>query len=79
MIDTMKFLLVHNHYNQKGGEDAIFKQEAELLRQSGHHVIECQRSNDELKELGLQQKLMVPTRLVWADALLVMTADRAAH
>ncbi|OGW85215.1 MAG: hypothetical protein A3C35_08385 [Omnitrophica bacterium RIFCSPHIGHO2_02_FULL_46_11] len=76
---SIKLLLIHNAYQQGGGEDTVFKQEAELLRQSGHHVIECQRSNDELKELGLQQKLMVPTRLVWADALLVMTADRAAH
>lgn len=67
MIDTMKFLLVHNHYNQKGGEDAIFKQEAELLREAGHYVIEYRRSNDELKELGLQQKLKVPARLVWAS------------
>src|SRR3989338_2766792 len=63
----MKFFLVHNHYYQSGGEDAVFKQEAELLREAGHHVIEYQRSNNELKELKLWQKLTVPKQLIWAS------------
>jgi glycosyltransferase involved in cell wall biosynthesis len=34
----MKILLVHNHYQQYGGEDAVFEAETNLLRQKGHTV-----------------------------------------
>lgn len=34
----MKILLVHNYYQQSGGEDVVFKAEAELLRVYGHDI-----------------------------------------
>ncbi|KAF2332513.1 glycosyltransferase [Flavobacterium daemonense] len=37
----MKILLVHSHYQLKGGEDAVLEQELELLKQN--HVVEVLR------------------------------------
>ncbi len=34
----MKILLVHNYYQQSGGEDIVFKAEAGLLRAYGHDI-----------------------------------------
>ncbi|MFC5549600.1 glycosyltransferase family 4 protein [Massilia aerilata] len=44
----MKVLLVHNRYQQAGGEDAVVRAEAALLRSHGHEVRLYGRSNDEL-------------------------------
>lgn len=41
-------LLVHNAYQQRGGEDSVVEAEAALLRAHGHRVTEYQRHNDEL-------------------------------
>src|SRR5688572_17157542 len=35
---TMKIILVHNKYQQAGGEDLVFHSEGELLQQHGHEV-----------------------------------------
>ncbi len=42
----MRVLLLHNYYQQAGGEDAIFEQEAELLRQNGVTVETLIFTND---------------------------------
>jgi glycosyltransferase involved in cell wall biosynthesis len=44
----MKILTVHNSYQQPGGEDQVFAQEAELLRAHGHQVFVYQASNDQV-------------------------------
>jgi glycosyltransferase involved in cell wall biosynthesis len=45
----MKLLLCHNFYQQWGGEDQVFLDEAALLRERGHEVVEYTRHNDEIK------------------------------
>ncbi len=45
----MKILVVHNAYRQKGGEDAVVRAEAALLRDHGHMVRSYGRGNDELR------------------------------
>jgi glycosyltransferase involved in cell wall biosynthesis len=45
----MKILVVHNAYQQHGGEDIVVAAEPALLRDRGHEVISYRRSNDELK------------------------------
>lgn len=42
----MKVLLVHNSYQQPGGEDQVFALEADLLRAHGHRVVTYQVHND---------------------------------
>jgi glycosyltransferase involved in cell wall biosynthesis len=62
----MKVLIIHNSYQQPGGEDIVAAQEAVLLRQAGHEVIEYRRSNHEIKALNLWDKLTLPKQMIWA-------------
>ncbi|HEV7301955.1 MAG TPA: glycosyltransferase [Tepidisphaeraceae bacterium] len=48
----MKVLCLHNHYQQKGGEDQSFAAEVAMLRANGVEVIEYRVHNDEVKQLG---------------------------
>ncbi len=48
MINT---LIVHNTYQDRGGEDSVVDAEIELLRAHGHKVFEYRRANDELNEM----------------------------
>ena len=52
----MKILLVHNSYQQPGGEDIVFDQERQMLERAGHIVITYRRSNSEVAAYsGLEQ------------------------
>ncbi|MBA3496736.1 MAG: glycosyltransferase [Gemmatimonadales bacterium] len=46
----MKLLLVHNYYQQRGGEDVVFEAEAALLEEHGHHVLQYVARNEALVE-----------------------------
>ena len=63
----MKILLVHNHYQQPGGEDVVFAQEKQLLEDHGHQVVTYQRSNSEIEKYSNLRKLTVPKLAVWAE------------
>jgi glycosyltransferase involved in cell wall biosynthesis len=56
----MRVLLVHNFYQQFGGEDAAALAEYELLRRGGIDVRLYSRHNDEIKEYGVGRKLLFP-------------------
>lgn len=45
----LKVLVVHNSYQQAGGEDSVFEAEVRLLKEAGHQVSVLQVSNDEIK------------------------------
>jgi glycosyltransferase involved in cell wall biosynthesis len=49
---NVRVLVVHNAYQERGGEDAVVKAEVSLLRAHGHTVELYQRHNDELREMG---------------------------
>jgi glycosyltransferase involved in cell wall biosynthesis len=49
----MKILLVHNSYQQQGGEDSVVKAEVELLRSHTNEVMVYRRSNQEIKRSSL--------------------------
>jgi glycosyltransferase involved in cell wall biosynthesis len=63
----MRILLAHNTYQQRGGEDVVYEQEAELLAKSGHEVSKFTISNDSIE--GLASK---------ADAFLNVLENRGA-
>lgn len=44
----MRILLVHNYYQQAGGEGLVFEAEAELLKSHQHKVIKYTAHNDQL-------------------------------
>jgi hypothetical protein len=45
----MKILLVHNRYQQSGGEDTVFEFEGSLLERAGHEVCRLVVSNNEIQ------------------------------
>jgi len=47
----LKLLLVHNYYQQRGGEDVVFEAEARLLEEHGHRVLRYEARNDGLEAL----------------------------
>lgn len=63
----MNILVVHNRYQQPGGEDIEVAQEIRLLRRNGHKVSVYERSNDELNDLTFVQRLGLVTRIISAS------------
>jgi glycosyltransferase involved in cell wall biosynthesis len=47
----LKVLLVHNFYQQPGGEDQVFEAEGALLERHGHQVVRYTVHNDEIRDL----------------------------
>lgn len=62
----MRILLLHNRYQQPGGEDSAFEAEKRLLLDAGHRVVEYSRHNDEIASYGLWQKATLAPRTLWA-------------
>ncbi len=63
----MKILLVHNSYQQRGGEDTVFEQERRLLESAGHRVTAYQRSNSELGEVPAWRRLALAPSAIWSS------------
>lgn len=58
----MNILVVHNFYQQPGGEDAVFRDEVRLLKDRGHHVQTYTVHNDAVAELG---RLQLARKTIW--------------
>jgi glycosyltransferase involved in cell wall biosynthesis len=52
----VKILIVHNHYQQLGGEQMAVEAQVSLLRERGHRVILYMRNNAEIERYRLWQK-----------------------
>jgi len=63
----MKVLLVHNSYQQLGGEDVVFEQERQLLESAGHEVFTYCRSNLEIHDYNVAQRIALVKQVVWAS------------
>ena len=48
----VKVLVVHNRYQQRGGEDLVFEEEVDLLESHGHEVIRYVEDNDRVTGMG---------------------------
>ena len=59
----MKLLLVHNSYQQPGGEDQVFASELELLASHGHEVVRYTAHNEAVRQLS---KLTLACRTSWS-------------
>jgi glycosyltransferase involved in cell wall biosynthesis len=60
----MKLLLVHESYQQPGGEDQVFASEVELLASHGHEVLRYTAHNDAVRQLN---KLALACRTSWSQ------------
>jgi glycosyltransferase involved in cell wall biosynthesis len=63
----MKIILVHNTYQQPGGEDIVVDQERRMLELSGHRVVVYSRSNHEIGNLNIWGQIGMAKRTVWAS------------
>ena len=61
----MNVLLVHNFYQQPGGEDQVFADESKLLRARGHDVRQFTVHNDAVDGMG---RLELARRTIWNRA-----------
>jgi len=62
----MKILVVHNHYQRPGGEDATVAREVRLLAEHGHVVFEYRRHNDELRNRSKLGIALVGGSTIWS-------------
>ena len=72
----MKILIVHNSYQQAGGEDSVVASEIELLRSHGHEV-ECYgRSNH---EAACMSKLALLRDTLWSSRSTIELSELIQH
>jgi glycosyltransferase involved in cell wall biosynthesis len=60
----MRVLFIHNYYQQQGGEDVVFANEKQLLRQYGHEVFEFTAHNNDVQQMP---KLKLATNTIWSS------------
>ncbi len=58
-------LVIHNRYQQAGGEDAVVRAEIALLRQNGHRVTEYTRDNAAIRGYGALGKASLLFSATW--------------
>jgi glycosyltransferase involved in cell wall biosynthesis len=59
-----RVLLVHNYYQQSGGEDVVFDSEKKLLEERGHTVFEYTDTNFRLQSLN---RIAAARETIWSD------------
>jgi glycosyltransferase involved in cell wall biosynthesis len=62
----VKILVVHNFYEQRGGEDSVMERESRILLGNGHGILNYFRHNDEIQDYSLLQKIRLASGTVWA-------------
>lgn len=60
----LKVCLVHNFYQEPGGEDQVFAAEVALLEEHGHEVLRYTADNDDVPGLG---KLALAGKTIWSQ------------
>jgi len=61
----LSVLVIHNQYQQPGGEDAVVRAEAGMLRRAGHHVMEFTRRNAVIAQYKPWQKASLCVSTTW--------------
>lgn len=79
-MTALRILVVHNAYQQSGGEDSVVADELALLRRKGHEVVELRRDNQEIETInraGLAAQTLW-SRATQRQALSLMAEHRPA-
>nr|MBC8231735.1 glycosyltransferase family 1 protein [bacterium] len=55
----MRIILIHNRYQSHApsGEDIVFDDECQLLREHGHEVITYEQRSDDIKTFSPQKRV----------------------
>lgn len=59
----LRIMIAHSAYRQRGGEDVVADQEAELLEQHGHAVLRFRRDN---RDLDASRRLHTAVNTLWS-------------
>ena len=62
----MRILIVHNYYQQRGGEDESVEQDIQLLREHGHEVNFFSKHNDEINHYSPFEKGAMLFSTTWS-------------
>ena len=62
----MKVLVVHNRYQQPGGEDQVFSTETALLEAHGHRVLRYSMHNDRVADMN---RLALAKDTMWNSSI----------
>jgi glycosyltransferase involved in cell wall biosynthesis len=62
----MKILVIHNHYQQAGGEKVAVEAQTALLRQHGHQVVLYAKQNTSIAEYGVVRRALFFPRTVFS-------------
>ena len=63
----MRILIAHNRYQQAGGEDAVARTEAQMLKDAGHDVYLYERSNAEIEKWSFLRRVLSLWRMGWSS------------
>jgi glycosyltransferase involved in cell wall biosynthesis len=69
----VRVLLVHNHYQQPGGEDQVFATEARLLASAGHEVETFTLHNDAVRDMS---RLALTRATLWNSSAHAAVRER---
>ena len=65
-VPRLSVVIVHEHYQQRGGEDVAVEADTDLLRSRGHRVTSYVRHNDEIKTIGPLGRPRLAANTVWS-------------
>lgn len=65
-LSPVKVILIHDFYQQYGGEDSVALAEKQLLDEHGQTVVFYTRHNDEIRKFGLKDKLTFPLNTIYS-------------
>ncbi len=64
-MQNLSVLVIHNQYQQPGGEDAIVRAEVELLRRQGHRVVQHLSDNSAIANCNALRKASLFFSTTW--------------
>ena len=64
-MQNLSVLVIHNQYQQFGGEDAVVRAEVDLLRRAGHRVVQYVRDNSVLANYAGLRKASLFFSTTW--------------
>src|SRR5215212_10711776 len=65
--ESLRVLLVHNSYQQVGGEDVVFEAEANSLARAGHPTARAVMDNHAIPDhMSMRQRGTLAGRTVWS-------------
>ena len=64
-MQSLSVLVIHNQYQQPGGEDAVVRAEVDLLRGAGNRVVQYTRSNSDIAAYGPLRKASLLASTTW--------------